>query len=107
MEAKVPNGDSIPQSGPMTKSYPSSVALTVTDPKTGKETFRWFPVKSPEHEAQLREYVRKQREAIAAMKHRVYSALLLDDFIKYRRRDDGDQRPVDGKGLEADKVVGT
>jgi hypothetical protein len=91
----------------MSKSYPSSIALTVMDPKTGKETFRWFPVKSPEHEAQLREFVRKQREAIAAMKHRVYSALLLEDFVKYKRRDDGDQRPVDAEGVQQDKVIGT
>jgi hypothetical protein len=83
----------------VTKSYPSSVALTVTDPKTGKETFRWFPVKSAEDEARIREYVAKQREAIAAMKHRVYSALLLDDFIKYKRRDDG-EGTVDAKGVE-------
>jgi hypothetical protein len=89
----------------VTKNYPTSIALSVTDPKTGKETFRWFPVKSAEDEAQLRAYVKKTREAVAAMKHRVYSALLLDDFIKYKRRDDG-ERTLDVKGGEQDKVVG-
>ena len=89
----------------MSKGYPSSIALTVTDPKTGKESFRWFPVKSAEDEARVREHVRKTREAIAAMKHRVYSALLLEDFVKYKRRDDG-ERTLDGESRGKDKIVG-
>jgi hypothetical protein len=81
----------------MTKNYPTSIALSVTDPRTGKDSFRWFKVKSAEDEVAVREYVRKQREAIAAMKHRVYSALLLDDFIKYKRRDDAKSVDVEGR----------
>lgn len=76
------------------KTYPSQILLTVPEPGTGRDTLRWFPVESAEHEAKVRNYVKLSKERIAAARVQL---------IEFKRRENA--RALDAEGSTKDQVV--
>lgn len=99
------------------KHYPTEILLTVTEPRTGRETMRWFQVKNEQNEKFVRSQNKTARESIAAARKRMAEAIgadaqkmvvenLQEEFVQFYRREDTQRGELDGGGRSSGTTGG-